>query len=229
MGYANVIKTQWACNHFTYRPPLTPDGRLDTSYNYDVTFVGQPHSNRRAMVDHLRREGINVRCWGFGWPNGRLSQEDLIKVFAASRINLNLAKSSGGVTVKEIAKLIVNRQAGGSLQLRSPVTWPDNLRSLVAKGREQIKGRNFEIPGTGGFLLTTQTEGLTEYYTPGREIEIFTGRDELVDKIRYYLTHDQEREAIREAGYARTLREHTYARRFNDIFATIFGADASRP
>jgi len=228
MGYTNVIKTQWACNHFTYRPPPALAGRPDTAYDYDVTFVGQPHSNRRPIVEHLRRGGIDVRCWGFGWPNGRLSQEDVIKVFATSRINLNLAKSSGGLTIKEIAKLVVNRRADGSYHVRPPATWPDNLRSLVAKGREQIKGRNFEIPGTGGFLLTSSTEDLSAYYAPGREIDVYTGLDDFVDKIRYYLTHERQRETIRDAGYARTLREHTYVHRFTEIFATMFGARTSR-
>ena len=228
MGYANVIKTQWACNHYTYRPSLTPDGRLATAYEYDVTFVGQPHSNRRQVVDKLRRAGIDVQCWGYGWPNGRLSQEDVIKVFAGSKINLNLAKSSGGVTIKELAKIVVNKRTDGSFHFRSPVTWADNLRSLLAKGREQIKGRNFEIPGAGGFLLTSPTEDLAAYYVPGREVGLYTGPDDFVDKIRYYLAHDREREAIREAGYARTLREHTYVHRFNEIFTSIFGPGVPR-
>jgi spore maturation protein CgeB len=223
MGYSNVIKTQWGCNHFTYQPAFAPDGRLEAAYDHDVTFVGQPHSDRRQVVEHLRRAGIDVQCWGYGWRNGRLDQEDLIRVFRKSRINLNLSKSSGGMTFKEVAKLLVNRRADGSLRPRSPTTWGDNVRSLLAKGREQIKGRNFEIPGAGGFLLTSPVEDLAMYFAPGREVEVYTGLDDFVDKIRYYLSHEREREAIREAGYARTLREHTYVHRFNDIFDSIFG------
>ena len=228
MGYANVIKTQWACNHYTYRPSLTPDGRLETAYDYDVTFVGQPHSNRRQVVDDLRRAGIDVRCWGFGWPNGRLGQEDAIRVFARSRVNLNLAKSSGGVTIEELAKIAINRRADGSFHFWPPALWADNVRSFLAKGREQVKGRNFEIPGAGGFLLTSPTEDLATYYVPGREVELYAGPDDFVDKIRYYLAHDREREAIRAAGYARTLREHTYVHRFKEIFTTIFGPGGPR-
>jgi spore maturation protein CgeB len=43
MGYRNVIKSQWACNHFLYR-------KVNLPLKYDVTFVGQPHGNRRELV-----------------------------------------------------------------------------------------------------------------------------------------------------------------------------------
>ena len=62
----NAIKSQWGCNHLLYR-------KLDLPLQYDVTFVGQPHGNRREMVDVLKKNGINVRCFGFGWQEGRVS------------------------------------------------------------------------------------------------------------------------------------------------------------
>jgi spore maturation protein CgeB len=43
----------------------------------------------------------------------------------------------------------------------------------------------------------------------------------LIEKIRYYLQHDDERETIRHAGHERTLREHTYEQRIMDIFQKI--------
>jgi spore maturation protein CgeB len=86
---------------------------------------------------------------------------------------------------------------------------------------------NFEVPGAGGFLLTSATDDLSDYYAPGREVAVYTTVDDLVDRVRHYLAHDEEREAIRAAGYARTPREHTYVHRFNQIFATIFDGAVS--
>ncbi|PYS06787.1 MAG: hypothetical protein DMG12_02645 [Acidobacteria bacterium] len=83
---------------------------------------------------------------------------------------------------------------------------------------EQIKGRNFEVPGCGGFTLTGQAEDLESYYEEGREIVCFGTIPELIEKIRYYLSHESERRAIAEAGYQRTLHQHTYVHRFTDIF-----------
>jgi spore maturation protein CgeB len=86
---------------------------------------------------------------------------------------------------------------------------------------DQIKGRNFEVPGCGGFLLTGMAENLGQYYEIGKEVACFDDRHDLIDKVRYYLEHEDEREAIAQAGYERTLREHTYARRFSEIFGHI--------
>lgn len=87
LGYRNVVKSQWGCNHGLYR-------KLDLPLKYDVTFVGLPHGVRRSAVQALIDEGIDVQVWGTGWGHGRSSQQRMIEVFNQSRINLNF---SGGV------------------------------------------------------------------------------------------------------------------------------------
>src|SRR5262249_10271686 len=72
--------------------------------------------------------------------------------------------------------------------------------------------------GCGGFLLTGWADDLESYYTPGDEVGCFTGVDELVAQIRYYLSHADEREAAARAGHERTLREHTYVARLARMF-----------
>lgn len=211
MGYKNVIKTQWACNHLMYKP-------VKSDVQYGTTFVGQPHGNRSEIVAQMEAAGVPVQCYGGGWPNGRVSQEKMLEIFSNSKINLNLTKSSDLFSLKAIAKLFLNRRADNSYQLHTPLQWVDNAKSLWNKRREQIKGRNFEVPGTGGFLLTGDADNLSEYYTPDKEIAIFHSIPELIEKAKYYLNHPAEREAIAKAGYERTLREHTYEKRFNDIF-----------
>lgn len=181
IGYENVFLTQWACNHFDYK--RLPDFARRT----DVSFVGQPHGNRRSWIKYLNRCGIEVEAYGNGWKNGRISQEEMIRLFNGSRINLNLSNSSF------------------------------NIHTIFG-GKEQIKGRNFEIPGCGGFLMTNHVAHLERYYEIGKEIVCFSGKRDLADKISFYLTHDYERESIALAGYERTIREHTYEKRFRQLF-----------
>ncbi|MBM3886595.1 glycosyltransferase [Candidatus Dependentiae bacterium] len=212
MKYENVIKSQWACNVRTYRPFV--DARL----RYDVTFVGQPHSDRRGVAERIRGADIDLQCWGNGWPNRRVSQEEMIRIFSESRINSNLTKGSGAVDIKQLAKIFLGRRTDGSYQLQTPPMWINNARSLWNKRREQIKGRNFEIPGCGGFLLTADADNLRDYYIDGKEIVIFKDVPDLIEKARYYLAHEDERVAIAKAGYERTIREHTYEKRFQELF-----------
>lgn len=62
---------------------------------YDVTFVGQKHGVREQIVSQLRGAGIRVQTWGHFWPPhrdhyGRLTGSEMVRVFNASKINLNL-------------------------------------------------------------------------------------------------------------------------------------------
>jgi len=215
LGYNNVIKTQWACNNRTYKPVV------DAKLKYDVTFVGQPHSDRREVVQQIKNSGIDLRCWGNGWSEGRASQEEMIRIFSESCINLNLTKGSGAIDIKQIAKIFMNRRADDIYYLHSPLMWVDNAKSFLNKKREQIKGRNFEIPGCGGFLLTANADNLGDYYADGKEIVIFKDVPDLIDKAKYYLVHEDERSMIAHAGYERTIREHTYEKRFQELFRAM--------
>ena len=84
IGCKNVIKSQWGYNQFLYKD-------LDLSLKYDVTFVGQPHGDRREVIKALVDAGIDVHVWGHGWETGRLDQDQMIKVINQSKINLNIS------------------------------------------------------------------------------------------------------------------------------------------
>ncbi|RPH82022.1 MAG: hypothetical protein EHM80_00425 [Nitrospiraceae bacterium] len=242
LGYRNVIKSQWGCNDVLYR-------KMNMPLKYDVSFVGQPHGNRRQIIHALRKAGIDVHVWGGGWESGRLSQGEMIHVFNQSRINLNLSNASRPTDAPQPVlaptvspkDLLRNRLArsldmvpfGAQMKAMGKDWFPElhgfrkvsaelePMESLDMHYSDQIKGRNFEVPGCGGFLLTGMAENLGQYYEIGKEVVCFDDRHDLVEKVRYYLRHEDERAEIAKAGYERTLREHTYARRFSEIFGQI--------
>jgi spore maturation protein CgeB len=86
-----------------------------------------------------------------------------------------------------------------------------------SKGENQIKARTFEVPGYGGFLLTQKAKYIDKYYIDGKEIVIFDNLDDMINKIKYYLAHPNERDKIALAGFQRTKREHTYDKRMYDL------------
>jgi spore maturation protein CgeB len=193
-GFTNVIYSPFGYNHFVYQK------RGGASKSYDVSFVGGFHPYRKWLIESLRKAGIKVAVWGHGWPEGKIDQDRMIDVFNQSKVNLNLSNS-------------VSWDARYLLSSRKAVR--NTLQS--SKTTEQIKGRHFEICGCGGFQLSYYTEDLERHFEINREIVIYMDRDDLIEKVRYYLKHDEEREAIAEAGYRRAASQHTYARRLLDL------------
>ena len=114
----------------------------------------------------------------------RATQQDMIRIFEQSRVNLDLVASSQG-------------------------------------SEPQIKGRTFEVPACGGFLLDGRIDGIEEYFEVDREIVVYEDVDDMIDKARFYLEHDAARKAVAEAGYRRTHAEHTYRERFASIFRVM--------
>jgi spore maturation protein CgeB len=214
IGYRNVVVGGLACNHFLYKP-------LGLPKIYDITFIGQPHSDRQKIVAAVKSAGINIQCFGRGWPNGKVTQEEMINIFNQSKININFSACSGKeMFLQGIGRIFLGKE-NEKVTLKSPSTWLDNTKSFLDKQQNEIKGRNFEVPGCNAFLLTGPAQGLDQYYVPDKEVVCFYSVKDLIDKIKYYLAHEQERQAIAQAGYQRTLQDHTYEKRFNEVFKII--------
>ena len=81
-----------------------------------------------------------------------------------------------------------------------------------------VRLRDFEAPMCRTCYLTGHTEEITEFYEVGKEIETYRTKDELVDKSRFLLSHPDAAESLREAGYQRALCDHTWVRRFEELF-----------
>ena len=78
-----------------------------------------------------------------------------------------------------------------------------------------VKGRDFEIPGTGGGVyLTSFNPDLAQHFVVGEEIICYRNRDEMLELIRYYLQHRDEAEKIAERGRIRCLRQHRWLYRY---------------
>jgi len=208
-GLTNVIYSPFACNTDVYC-------RRGQAKIYDVTFVGGYHPYREWYINNLRRAGIDVRVSGVGWSSGMIATEDMINVFNQSRINLNLSNC-----VSWDIRYIFTPFRPIKNILR---TWLGVVRAIMMpdmKTVEQVKGRHFEINACGGFQLSYYVEGLERMYSIGEEIALFVSPEDLIEKTRYYLKHEEERESIAKRGYARTRSDHSMEKRIADLFDTI--------
>jgi spore maturation protein CgeB len=126
-GISQVLVTKWAAGSSHLRRPFSA-----AACCYKVSFVGAAHGNRKRRIARLRAEGIEVDCFGHGWPNGPIAAEQIPEIMQQSIISLNFANSYGENQVK--ARTFEVPGAGGFLLTeRAPF-----LEQCYAPGREIV-------------------------------------------------------------------------------------------
>jgi spore maturation protein CgeB len=199
-GHDNGIYLSLGVNHKAYV-------KKDLPKRYDVSFVGGYHPHRGWLVRWIQKSGVKVAAWGQKWPNGVLTHEQMVDVINQSKINLNLQN--------EI-----------SWDIRYLLSSPLAIRSTIKSTKRfaPVNLRTFEINACGGFQLLPYMEGLEKRYDIGNELELFYSPEQLVERVHYYLAHDDERELIAQQGYNRTIVDHTMEKRFKDLLDLLMAA-----
>ena len=161
---------------------------------YGAVFVGalnrSTHAQGNTLLERVARR-TKIDFWGYaavGWP-------------PRSPILANYHGEAWGIDMfrrLREARIVLNRHID------------------VAEGYANNM-RLYEATGVGTMLLTDESSNLSELFAPGREVETYAGENELVEKITHYLEHDEERRAIGHAGQERTLREHSYGQRMQEL------------
>jgi glycosyltransferase involved in cell wall biosynthesis len=77
--------------------------------------------------------------------------------------------------------------------------------------------RLFEATGVGTCLITDWKKNLQQLFEPDKEIVVYESAEEMVEKTKWLLNHPREREEIASAGKERTMKDHTYARRAEQL------------
>ncbi len=217
IGYNNAIYAPSAANTDIFKPS-------SNEKNIDVSFVGSWTQKRGEIINSIIGSGIPIKVYGSGWPNGRVNDEELVKIISESKISINLNPSSSYFGLKPFTRLFFKRTSfNRSIFHIKPDFWNffANIREWQQKSIPQLKARVFEIPACRTMLITQNVAHLEDHYNLGTEIISYSDTRDLIEKIKYYLLHDIERENIAQHGYERTIRDHSYKKRFRDLFTKM--------
>jgi spore maturation protein CgeB len=237
---ANPIWFPMASNPKYYHP-------YDVPRTLEVTFVGQCYARRPYYIWHLLENDIDVHAYGPGWL--RKTDKALLRrpVRWTRRVKLVLQSLVARSPHKryEFSSELADGDLRDSLRhkyaahLHAPTSDDDMIRkyseSRISLGflevydahnpaavvKQHLHLREFEATMSRALYFTGWCEELTEFYEPDREIVIYRNEHELLDKARYYLAHPEQAEQVRQAGYRRALADHTYHKRFKDLFAQL--------
>jgi len=177
--------------------PFSVGGKSLAFWESDASFIGtwSPKKERFLAEVAKRLPSIKLRVWGYLWEK---SIQDVL------RPAIQGAQILGDVYPLAIQCSKVN------IALLSEAR-------LGASSGDQVTSRTFHIPASGGFMLHERTDEFLELFREGEDAACFDSPDELVQKIEYYLDHEEERERIRLAGHRRCIAEHSHDRRAQRI------------
>lgn len=93
-----------------------------------------------------------------------------------------------------------------------------NLNITIRTIQSGISLRAMDIMGAGGFLLSNWQPELNELFEDGKELVMYYDRQDLIDKVSYYLGHEEERQQIARNGRTKIASEYTYEKAWEKIF-----------
>jgi hypothetical protein len=165
-----------------YPMPLTAEEQR--TFGCDVVYVGNWRPEHEELFSHL--EGFDLAIWGsVRWNNAKPGS------FVRSRWR------GRALFAKDFAKAHLGAKV--CLNPVDPLNFP---------GHNQ---RFFELPACRVFSLVTRTEDTTSILREGETVATFASPEELVQKVRHYLAHAEERDRIASAAYELVINGgHTY-------------------
>ncbi len=222
---ARPLHIQMAADPETYRP-------FDVAEEFDVTFVGQRYLNRPDTIAYLNWHGIDARAWGPHWEDVIRWEDQQPWRWHARRVPGKLKRFAQRVMGMQPAWYPLPRRACGPLlsdedmvkmysHSRISLNISEVKDEITGEIKRHIRLRDFEGPMSGAFFMTGYQEELADYYEIGREIVCYDTKEELLDKVRYYLRRPEERLRIRLAGLNRARRDHTWDQRLRQLLREI--------
>jgi len=156
---------------------------------YPVTFIGgisSAHGKGKELLEYLA-EHVSIDIWGYGIES-LLENSPIRKRYHSQAWGLEM------FSLFQKSFISINRH------IDVAENYANNMRL-------------FEATGCGALLITDYKDNLNELFEISKEVVAYRSLEECAALVKYYLANPEEAQEIARAGQARTLRDHTYAKR----------------
>jgi len=166
-------------------------------HKYSVLFIGFAEKERFEYMNFLAKNGIEIHIYGSGWHKKEFKKHHRnLKIYYKDLIGEDYANA---ISCSKIS-----------------------LCFLRKGNRDLQTSRSIEIPACGGFMIAERTNEHKKLFEEGKEAVYFDTKEELLEKVRYYLKNEEERKRIAIAGYERTINsDYSYDDRIEEILRIL--------
>jgi spore maturation protein CgeB len=177
--------------------PMNLIGEDLKKYRAEVGFIGTHESFREDFILYLIQNYINISITGNDWEKAK--RWDVIKPYykGPSVYGEAYPKTINGFDIA--------------------------LHFLRHTNRDEQDSRTFEIPACGIFMLAEKSQVHQNLFLDRKEAVFFETKQELLEKVQYYLQHPDERKAIAAAGLQRCrMSGYSHESRLQEILNKIY-------
>jgi len=164
-----------------------------SNYKCDVIFIGHfEDDGRDEAIKLLFENGIDVKLYGTGWEKSGYYDYLIEKMGIIKPLydDYNLALNSAKIALVFLSKL----------------------------NNDTYTRRCFEIPATKTMMMAEHTDDLNTLFEEGKDAEYFKNKEELLQKVMFYLAHPKQISEIGQSGYDRLLYDgHEVVNRCREI------------
>ena len=151
----------------------------------DVIFIGALHLNKMPLIAAVKKAlGKKLRLHGL----------TSLKKNAYFNIKYGFPGWIKSVAFADYVKLYQRAKIGINIHNRGDYT----VGSY----------RLFDLPANGVMQISDGGEYLNKFFSVGEEVVAYKNSEELIARVKYYLTHDKEREEIALNGFKRARRDY---------------------
>ena len=193
IGQENGLYLPLAAQPDFHRPvELGPVERR--KFGSEVSFMGAGYPNRRRAFHEL--VNFDFKLWGTEWEGDHVLEPFL---------QLKGARVTPEECVKIFNATAINLNLHSSIQADELVTFGDF-----------VNPRTFELAACGAFQLVDKRTLMEEAFAED-ELATFSSIEELIEKIEYFSSRPEERQAFADRARTRALKDHTYAQRMRTL------------
>jgi spore maturation protein CgeB len=192
----------------------------------DVAFVGGWEPRRERLLASAARASDSVTVWGYGWGIAQGSRANPLRALRLGRLTPGHRFYLGDRATELAHAIGRGESANGEIYENEYAKAIAGSRVSLGFVREicpdQHTTRTFEIPAIGGFMLADRTDEHLEFFEEGKEAEFFGSDAEYGEKLKYYLSHDEERDRIAKAGHQRCMTSgYSYDDRMKQVLSEL--------
>jgi len=154
---------------------------------HELLFIGNTRNVYRQIIKDLLPTDYDLKIYGLGWE----------KFIAHENISGEYFDYDKIAQAYHDAKIVLNDH------------W-DDMREYGF-----VSNRIFDVLASESFVISDDMAEIHELF--GDCVETYSTKDELKEKIDYYMNHQEEREAKARSGREIVLENHTFGKRVDEI------------